>query len=72
MDISQKNKVLKVDSVKPLLKFVVDSLPNADFGIGSLDTSVAPIVDKMLAELNRLAHVRDSLQQLLDNRIFNG
>ncbi|MFZ1978997.1 MAG: tetratricopeptide repeat protein, partial [Bacteroidota bacterium] len=68
IDISLKDKVFKIDSVKPLMKYVVDSLPNADFGIGSLDTSVAPILDKSLTALNRLVHVRDSLQHLLNNQ----
>ncbi len=67
-DLPLKDKVFKIDSVKPSLKYVADSLPNMDFGIGSLDTAVAPILDKSLAELNRLVHVRDSLQHLLDNQ----
>lgn len=67
-DLSLKDKVFKVDSMKPSLKYVVDSMPNTDFGIGSLDTTIAPILTASLIELNQLVRVRDSLQHLLDNQ----
>ena len=41
-DLPLKDKVFKIDSVKPSLKYVADSLPNMDFGIGSLDTARCP------------------------------
>jgi tetratricopeptide (TPR) repeat protein len=67
-DLTLKDKLLKVDSVRPLLKYVVDSLPNANFGIGSLDLNVAPILGKSMESVNRLIRVRDSLQHVLDDQ----
>jgi tetratricopeptide (TPR) repeat protein len=62
-----KEKIRQIDGFKPLFQFFIDSLPRAAWEIGSLDVTVAPILDRARASLAQSSLVRDSLQHALDD-----
>ena len=63
-----KSRIALVDGFKPTFKYILDSLPRAEWNIGSLDTAVAPILDKCRTSLTQAASFRDSLQHALDDQ----
>ena len=63
-----KSRIALVDGLKPAFKYILDSLPRAEWNIGSLDTSVAPMLDRCRSSLNQAAAFRDSLQRALDDQ----
>ena len=63
-----KSRIALLDGFKPTFKYILDSLPRADWNIGSLDTAVAPILDRCRLSLAQATSVRDSLQHALDDQ----
>jgi tetratricopeptide (TPR) repeat protein len=63
-----KGKIARVESFRPYLQFVVDSLPRASLNIGSLDPTVYPIIERARNAMTALQTSRDSLQRELDDR----
>ncbi|MCX7983925.1 MAG: tetratricopeptide repeat protein [Bacteroidetes bacterium] len=63
-----KNAIAQIDTYKPTIQFVIDSLPRPTWGISSLDPSVASVLNVAREALLRVSTVRDSLQQVLDER----
>jgi tetratricopeptide (TPR) repeat protein len=63
-----KARIAAVDGFKPTFKFILDSLPRADWSIGSLDPTVAPILDKCRNSLLQIGNIHDSLQRVLDDK----
>jgi tetratricopeptide (TPR) repeat protein len=63
-----KSRIALIDGFKPAFKYILDSLPRAEWNIGSLDTAVAPILDRCRLTLNQAAAFRDSLQHALDDQ----
>lgn len=61
-----KTKMSSVESFRPRFQFVIDSLPRADWGIGSLDQNVYPIVERARRNIERIGSVNDSLLQVLE------
>jgi len=63
-----KARIALVDGFKPTFKYILDSLPRAEWNIGSLDTAVAPILDRCRISLAQAIGFRDSLQRALDDQ----
>ncbi|RPI04997.1 MAG: hypothetical protein EHM64_08030 [Ignavibacteriae bacterium] len=63
-----KMRIAQMDGFKPTFKYIIDSLPRAEWNIGSLDTAVAPILDRCRITLNQTEALRDSLQHALDDQ----
>jgi tetratricopeptide (TPR) repeat protein len=63
-----KSRIATVDGFKPEIKYIIDSLPRAEWGIGSLDSTVAPILEKCRSANARITDIRDSLQRVLDDQ----
>jgi tetratricopeptide (TPR) repeat protein len=63
-----KARIALVDGFKPTFKYILDSLPRAEWNIGSLDTAVAPILDRCRFSLAQATSFRDSLQHALDDQ----
>ena len=63
-----KEKIRQIDAFKPVYQFFVDSLPRAAWEIGSLDLTVAPILDRARAAMSQNLLIRDSLQHALDDK----
>ncbi|MCX6122450.1 MAG: tetratricopeptide repeat protein [Ignavibacteriales bacterium] len=63
-----KSRIAQVDGFKPSFKFLLDSLPRTEWNIGSLDPTVAPILDQCRNAISRIAEIRDSLQRVLDDQ----
>ena len=63
-----KGRIALVDGFKPTFKYILDSLPRAEWNIGSLDTAVAPILDRCRISLAQATSFRDSLQHSLDDQ----
>jgi len=63
-----KSRISLVDGFKPTFKYILDSLPRSEWNIGSLDTAVAPILDKCRTSLSQATGIRDSLQHVLDDQ----
>jgi tetratricopeptide (TPR) repeat protein len=61
-----KSKMTEVESFAPRFQFVIDSLPRAEWSIGSLDQDVYPIVEKARRGIERIGFVNDSLLQVLE------
>ncbi len=61
-----KTKMATVEGFRPRFEFVVDSLPRADWGIGSLDQKIYPIVEQARRNIERISFVNDSLLQVLE------
>jgi len=74
--VDLKDKISQMDRYKPMFQFFIDSLPRPAWGIGPLDASVSPILDKARTTVAQIQLLRDSLQHALDNRniswIING
>jgi tetratricopeptide (TPR) repeat protein len=63
-----KSRIALMDSIKPVLKYILDSLPRPEWNVGSLDTAVAPILDRCRISLSQATAFRDSLQHALDDQ----
>jgi tetratricopeptide (TPR) repeat protein len=63
-----KARIALVDGFKPTFKFILDSLPRSEWNIGSLDPTVAPILDRCRNSLAQIANIHDSLQRVLDDQ----
>ncbi len=63
-----KMKMAAVEAFRPRFSFVIDSLPRADWGIGSLDPNVYPIVERARRNIERIGFVNDSLLQVLEEQ----
>ena len=63
-----KEKIRQIDEFRPAYQFFLDSLPRAAWEIGSLDPTVAPILDRARAAASQTLIVRDSLQRALDDK----
>jgi tetratricopeptide (TPR) repeat protein len=66
--IDLKSRIAQVDGFKPTFRYILDSLPRADWSIGSLDPTVAPILDRCRNSLSQITNIRDSLQRVLDDQ----
>jgi tetratricopeptide (TPR) repeat protein len=62
-----KSRIALISGFRPMFKFILDSLPRAEWRIGSLDSAVAPIIERSRNSLLHSAAFRDSLQRLLDD-----
>jgi tetratricopeptide (TPR) repeat protein len=62
------SRIALMDGFKPIFKMILDSLPRIEWNIGSLDSTVAPILDRCRNSLSHLTSVRDSLQHVLDDQ----
>jgi tetratricopeptide (TPR) repeat protein len=63
-----KSRIALMDSIKPIFKYILDSLPRSEWNVGPLDTAVAPILDRSRISLSQAAGLRDSLQHTLDDQ----
>jgi tetratricopeptide (TPR) repeat protein len=63
-----KSRIALVDGFRPEVKYILDSLPRAAWGIGSLDSTVVPILDKCRSADAQIGAIRDSLQRVLDDQ----
>ncbi len=66
--IDLKDKIAQIDSIRPLVTYVIDSLPRPAWNIPPTDPSVATILDRSRTSLSQFTLVRDSLQRALDDR----
>ncbi len=64
--IDLKSRIALMDGYKPTFKFIRDSLPRAEWNIGSLDPAVSPILEQCRNTLAQMINIRDSLQRILD------
>ncbi len=69
--VDLKDKIARIDSFKPLVTYVVDSLPRPAWNIPPTDPAVASILDRSRTSLAQFTLVRDSLQRALDDRNVN-
>ncbi|MBI4428798.1 MAG: tetratricopeptide repeat protein [Ignavibacteriales bacterium] len=63
-----KEKIAKVDQLKPDFQFVLDSLPRPALNISSIEATVSPIVTRARDLVFASATTRDSLQRALDDQ----
>lgn len=63
-----KSRIALVDSLKPTFKYILDSLPRAEWNIGSLDTTVASILNRCRISFAQATSFCDSLQHVLDDQ----
>lgn len=63
-----KSRIALVGGFKPTFKYILDSLPRAEWNIGSLDTAVVPILDRCRISLIQANNLQDSLQHVLDDQ----
>jgi tetratricopeptide (TPR) repeat protein len=63
-----KSRIAMIDGYKPMFKYILDSLPRAEWKIGSLDSAVAPILDRCRNTIVQVTSFRDSLQRILDDQ----
>ncbi|MBI3005453.1 MAG: tetratricopeptide repeat protein [Ignavibacteriales bacterium] len=63
-----KERIAKVDEIKPQFQFVVDSLPRPALNITSIDVTISPILSRARDILFVVATTRDSLQRALDDK----
>jgi tetratricopeptide (TPR) repeat protein len=63
-----KEKITQVESYRPVFQFVIDSLPNAALDFTDADPAVKAISTRATTALTKLATMRDSLQQSLDDK----
>jgi tetratricopeptide (TPR) repeat protein len=63
-----KSRIALVDGFKPTFKYILDSLPRAEWNVGLLDTVVAPILGRCRISLAQATSFRDSLQHVLDDQ----
>ncbi|MGB2870056.1 MAG: tetratricopeptide repeat protein [Bacteroidota bacterium] len=63
-----KEKIAELEKFRPTFQFFVDSLPRAAWGIGSLDATIAPIIDRARTGLNQANSMVDSLSRALEER----
>jgi tetratricopeptide (TPR) repeat protein len=66
--IDLNSRIAFMDGFKPNFKMILDSLPRAEWNIGSLDSAIAPILDRCRNSLSHLTSIRDSLQHVLDDQ----
>ncbi len=64
--VNLKATIGQIDSFKPILQYILDSLARPMWGISSLDGTVAPLLLRARETMLRIGTVRDSLQQVLD------
>ncbi|MCU0411218.1 MAG: tetratricopeptide repeat protein [Bacteroidetes bacterium] len=62
-----RERIIRVDSLRPAFRFVLDSLPRPDLQITSLLPVIADLMEATHAAELRLAVARDSLQRALDD-----
>lgn len=63
-----KEKITQVESYRPVFQFVIDSLPNPALNITDAEPAVKAISSRAATAMTRLASMRDSLQQSLDDK----
>ena len=63
-----KEKITQVESYRPVFQFVLDSLPNPALNITEADPAVKAISSRAATAMAKLASMRDSLQQSLDDK----
>ncbi len=63
-----KARIALVDGFKPTFKYILDSLPRSEWNIGTLDPTIAPILDRCRNSLTQIANIHDSLQRVLDDQ----
>ena len=63
-----KSRIAIMDTIMPVFKYILDSLPRSEWNIGSLDSTVAPILGRCRITLSHAAVFRDSLQHALDSQ----
>lgn len=61
-----KEAIAQLDSYKPSLQYILDSLPRPQWGISALEPSVAAVLAKARETLLAIVTSRDSLQHVLD------
>jgi tetratricopeptide (TPR) repeat protein len=66
MDLN--SRIALIDGFKPNFKMILDSLPRAEWNIGSLDSAITPILNQCRNSLAHLNSIRDSLQHILDDQ----
>lgn len=66
--IDLNSRIALLDGFKPVFKMILDSLPRIEWNIGSLDSTVSPILGQCRNSLTHLSSVRDSLQHVLDDQ----
>jgi tetratricopeptide (TPR) repeat protein len=63
-----KSRIASMDTVKPVLKYILDSLPRPEWNVGPFDTAVAPILERCRISLSQATAFRDSLQHAFDDQ----
>ncbi len=63
-----KEKISKIDQLKPAFQFVADSLARPALNIGSLETTIAPILMRARDVMFQATTAKDSLQRSLDDK----
>jgi tetratricopeptide (TPR) repeat protein len=63
-----KSRIAFMDTITPVLKYILDSLPRSEWNVGSFDTAVAPLLERCRITLSHAAVFRDSLQHALDDQ----
>ena len=63
-----KSRIASMDTVKPVLKYILDSLPRPEWNVGSYDTAVVPILERCRISLSQATAFRDSLQHAFDDQ----
>jgi tetratricopeptide (TPR) repeat protein len=66
--IDLNSRLALLDRLKPSFRMILDSLPRAEWNIGSLDSTVAPILNQCRSSLAHLTSFRDSLQHIMDDQ----
>jgi tetratricopeptide (TPR) repeat protein len=66
--IDLNSRIVLMNGFKSNFKMILDSLPRAEWNIGSLDSAIAPILNHCRNSLIHLDSFRDSLQHILDDQ----
>jgi tetratricopeptide (TPR) repeat protein len=67
--IDIRSRISLISDFRPAIKFIIDSLPRAEWAISPLDTAIAPIIFKSRNSLAAITNFRDSLQHILDDQV---
>ena len=63
-----KPRIALMDDFKHTFNYILDSLPRSDWNIGSLDTTIAPTLNRCRISLAQVTGIRDSLQHAFDDQ----
>jgi len=66
--VGLKQRIRTIDSLRPFVQYVLDSLPDPTLGMTPFEPGVSPIADQARQILRATSATKDSLQDILDDQ----